>query len=56
MCHYFLLRWIFFNDLAYGSEMLMLLINASFKWVVFTIETNHVKRGDVDLNFTEDYL
>ena len=50
--------------------MLLLLINTSVKWAGFTIETNHVKRGDVDLkrgdvdvkrgdvdlNFTEDYL
>ena len=33
--------------------MLLLLINANVKWV---IDINHGNRGDVDLNFTEDYL
>ena len=56
MCHYFLLRWILFNDPISGSDMLLLLINASVKRVVLAMEINHGKRGDVDLNFTSDYF
>ena len=36
--------------------MLLLLINASVKCVLPPIEIKHAKRGDVDLNFTENYL